>query len=94
MAESLARDGYIVLAPEHTGTDPLAPFGAFCPDELALPGVVGGSLTTNPDFDEARGEYLGDRLEPFFLPDGAPVGNPFGAIGVSVEVATPSDRCD
>jgi len=89
MAESLAREGYIVLAPEHTGNDPLAAFGAFCPDELAQPGVVGESLATNPDFDAARGEYLGDRLEPFFL-----AGTPDPTTGTinPVEVALTLDR--
>lgn len=89
LAESLAREGYIVLAPEHTGNDPLAPFGAFCPDELAQPGVVGASLASDPDYDAARGEYRGDRLEPFFL-----VGNPDPSTGTinPVEVALTLDR--
>jgi dienelactone hydrolase len=89
LAESLAREGYIVLAPEHTGNDALAPLGRFCPEELALPGVIGPSLATDPDFDAARGEYLGDRLEPFFL-----VGAPDASSGTinPVEVALTLDR--
>jgi len=89
LAESLAREGYIVLAPEHTGNDALAAFGAFCPEALAAPGVVGDALRADPDFDAARGEYLGDRLEPFFL-----VGDPDPSTGTinPVEVALTLDR--
>jgi dienelactone hydrolase len=67
MAEQLAQRGYVVLAPEHTGNDALAPLGAFCPEELAQPGVVPVELANNPAFDAARGEYIGQRFEPFFL---------------------------
>jgi hypothetical protein len=66
LAESLAREGYIVLAPEHTGNDALAPLGRFCPDELALPGVIGPSLATDPDFDAARGEGSSSAAAPTF----------------------------
>jgi dienelactone hydrolase len=89
LAESLAREGYIVLAPEHTGNDALAPLGQFCPGELAAPGVVGEALLADPDYDSARGEYSGDRLEPFFL-----VGDPDPTSGTinPVEVAVTLDR--
>ncbi len=67
LAEELARHGYVVLAPEHTGNDSLAPLGAFCAAQLARPGVKPESLTDNPNFDAEHGEYAGQRLEPFFL---------------------------
>lgn len=71
LAEELARNGYVVLAPEHTGNDSLAPLGTFCAAELARPGVMPASLADNPNFDAARGEYLGQRMEPFFLTNAA-----------------------
>jgi dienelactone hydrolase len=67
LAEKLARNGYVVLAPEHTGNDSLAPLGTFCAAELARSGVKPASLASNPNFDAARGEYAGQRLEPFFV---------------------------
>jgi dienelactone hydrolase len=89
LAESLARQGYIVLAPEHTGNDALAALGAYCPDELAEPGVKPASLDTNPAFDAARGEYRGQTFDPFFL-----VGNPSPETGTinPIEVALTLDR--
>ncbi len=89
MAENLARRGYIVLAPEHTGNDALAPLGAFCPDELARPGVKPASLQINPAFDVARGEYRGQTFDPFFI-----AGSPDPATGTinPIEVALTLDR--
>lgn len=89
MAEHLARQGYIVLAPEHTGNDALAPLGAYCPEELAEPGVLPVSLESNPAFDAARGEYRGQTFDPFFL-----LGNPEPETGTinPVEVALTLDR--
>jgi dienelactone hydrolase len=89
MAENLARHGYIVLAPEHTGNDPLAPLGAYCGGRLDLPGVKPASLDSNPRFDPVRGEYLGRTYNPFFL-----VGSPEPATGTinPVEVALTLDR--
>lgn len=71
LAEELARNGYVVLAPEHTGNDSLAPLGTFCAAELARTGVKPGALANDPDFDPARGEYAGERLEPLFLTNAA-----------------------
>lgn len=71
LAEELARNGYVVLAPEHTGNDSLAPLGAFCATELARPGVKPAALAQSLNFDPARGEYAGQHLEPFFLADEA-----------------------
>ena len=51
--------------------------------------MVGDSLASDPDFDAARGEYLGDRLEPFFLA-GAP--EPAAGSINPVEVALSLDR--
>jgi dienelactone hydrolase len=89
MAENLARHGYIVLAPEHTGNDALAALGAYCPDELGRPGVKPPALDTNPAFDAARGEYRGQTFDPFFL-----VGSPQPETGTinPVEVALTLDR--
>jgi dienelactone hydrolase len=67
LAEELARNGYVVLAPEHTGNDSLAPLGTFCAAELARNGVKPAALAQSANFDAARGEYAGQRLEPFFL---------------------------
>ncbi len=89
MAENLARRGYIVLAPEHTGNDALAALGAYCPEELAEPGVKPSGLDANPAFDAARGEYRGQTFDPFFL-----LGNPEPATGTinPKEVALTLDR--
>lgn len=89
MAENLARRGYIVLAPEHTGNDALAALGAYCPDELERPGVKPPSLDENPAFDAARGEYRGQTFDPFFV-----VGNPNPETGTinPFEVALTLDR--
>jgi len=89
LAEKLAQNGYIVLAPEHTGNDALAPLGTFCKPELARPGVTPASLAENPNFDAAHGDYSGQRLEPFFV-----VGSPRPESGTisPVEVALTLDR--
>jgi dienelactone hydrolase len=90
MAENLAKQGYIVLAPEHTGNDALAPFGAFCESEMNEPGVMSAALSTNPAFDVARNEYKGQTFDPFFL-----VGDAAPATGPSinpVEVSLTLDR--
>jgi dienelactone hydrolase len=89
LAESLARRGYIVLAPEHTGNDALAPLGAYCPVELARGGVKPEGLDSQPAFDAARGEYRGQTFDPFFL-----VGSPSPEAGTinPVEVALTLDR--
>lgn len=90
MAENLARQGYIVLAPEHTGNDALAPFGAFCTEEMAKPGVMPAALSSLPAFDVARSEYTGQTFDPFFL-----VGDAAPATGASInpiEVALTLDR--
>lgn len=90
MAENLARRGYIVLAPEHTGNDALAPFGAFCPGEMNDPSVMSAALSSNPAFDVALNEYKGQTFDPFFLvgdaalPDGPRI-NP-------IEVSLTLDR--
>lgn len=77
MAEHLAQQGYIVLAPEHTGNDALAPFGAFCQSEMDEPGVMSAALSSNPAFDVARNEYRGQTFDPFFLiGDAAPASGP------------------
>jgi dienelactone hydrolase len=90
MAENLARQGYIVLAPEHTGNDALAPFGAFCPSEMAAPGVMPATLSSLPAFDAVRSEYTGQTFDPFFLVgDAAP---PAGASINPVEVSLTLDR--
>ncbi|MBV9946139.1 MAG: hypothetical protein JOZ69_04755 [Myxococcales bacterium] len=88
-AENLARHGYIVLAPEHTGNTPLAPLGAYCGSKLAAPGVEPASLAASPRFDASRGEYLGQTYNPFFL-----VGSPDPTTGTinPVEVALTLDR--
>lgn len=67
LAEELARNGYVVLAPEHTGNDSLAPLGTFCAAELARPGVKPPALAKHPSFDPEHGEYAGQPLEPIFL---------------------------
>ena len=79
MAENLAKDGYIVLSPEHTGNDALSPLGAYCPDELAAAVPAGledymhqhtGGATQydpHPVYDAARGEYIGQTFDPFFI---------------------------
>ncbi len=89
LAESLARSGYIVLAPEHTGNDALAPLGAYCGAELARAGVKPVALDTNPAFDAESGEYRGQTFDPFFL-----IGNPLPETGTinPVEVALTMDR--
>jgi dienelactone hydrolase len=90
MAESLARHGYIVLAPEHTGNDALAPLGAYCPDELAAPGVISAALSGSAAFDPRRNEYKGQTFDPFFLSSGeAPGGD--GVINPA-EVSLTLDR--
>ncbi|HXX68208.1 MAG TPA: hypothetical protein VEK07_13545 [Polyangiaceae bacterium] len=88
-AENLARHGYIVLSPEHTGNDPLAPLGAYCGRKLEAPGVVPASLASNSRWDAVTGEYLGETYNPFFL-----VGSPDPATGTinPVEVALTLDR--
>jgi dienelactone hydrolase len=90
MAENLAKQGYIVFAPEHTGNDALAPFGAFCEREMNEPGVMSAALSNNPAFDVARNEYKGQTFDPFFL-----VGAAAPASGPSInpiEVALTLDR--
>jgi dienelactone hydrolase len=90
LAENLARRGYIVLAPEHTGNDALAAFGEYCGAELDAPGTMPLSLPDNPDFDMLRREYKGVTFDPFFLVgDAAPAG--VGVIN-PVEVALTLDR--
>lgn len=90
LAENLARRGYIVLAPEHTGNDALAAFGEYCQSEISAPGVMPLSLPENPDFDMLRSEYKGMTYDPFFLVgDAAPAG--IGVIN-PVEVALTLDR--
>lgn len=88
-AENLARHGYVVLAPEHTGNDPLAPLGAYCGHKLEAPGVEPASLATSSRFDATSGEYLGESYNPFFL-----VGSPDPTTGTinPVEVALTLDR--
>jgi dienelactone hydrolase len=90
MAENLAKQGYIVLAPEHTGNDALAPFGAFCESEMTLPGVMSAGLSNNPAFDVGRNEYRGQTFDPFFLVgEAAPPAGP----GINpVEVSLTLDR--
>jgi dienelactone hydrolase len=90
LAENLAKQGYIVLAPEHTGNDALAPFGAFCESEMAEPGVMSAALSSNPAFDAERNEYKGQTFDPFFL-----VGDAAPATGPSInpiEVSLTLDR--
>jgi dienelactone hydrolase len=90
LAENLAKQGYIVLAPEHTGNDALAPFGAFCESEMNQPGVMSAALSSNPAFDAARNEYKGQTFDPFFLVgDAAP---PTGPSINPVEVSLTLDR--
>lgn len=87
MAENLAKRGYIVLSPEHTGNDALSPLGAYCPEEL--PGALPEGLAEythihtgaiehdpHPAFDPATGEYIGQTFDPFFI-----VGDPDPAQG-------------
>lgn len=90
MAENLARRGYIVLAPEHTGNDALAPFGAFCPEEVREPGVMSAALASNPAFDVTRNEYEGQTFDPFFLVGDAAL--PEGPSINPVEVSLTLDR--
>ncbi|HWO14881.1 MAG TPA: hypothetical protein VNN80_35500 [Polyangiaceae bacterium] len=90
MAENLARRGYIVLAPEHTGNDALAPFGAFCPSEMSEPGVMSAALSSSPAFDVARNEYKGQTFDPFFLVGDAAL--PTGPSINPVEVSLTLDR--
>jgi dienelactone hydrolase len=90
MAENLARQGYIVLAPEHTGNDALAPFGAFCSNEMNPPGVMPAALSSLAAFDAARNEYTGQTFDPFFLVGAA--APPTGASINPVEVALTLDR--
>jgi dienelactone hydrolase len=90
MAENLARRGYIVLAPEHTGNDALAPFGAFCPTEMSEPGVMSAALASSAAFDVARQEYQGQTFDPFFLVGDAAL--PEGPSINPVEVALTLDR--
>lgn len=71
LAEELARSGYVVLAPEHTGDDSLAPLGTYCAAELARRGVKPASLAHSPNFDAEHGDYAGQPLEPYFLMDEA-----------------------
>ncbi|HTV22581.1 MAG TPA: hypothetical protein VMG12_28025 [Polyangiaceae bacterium] len=90
LAETLAKQGYIVLAPEHTGNDALAPFGAFCESEMSEPGVMSAALSSNPAFDVARNEYKGQTFDPFFLVgDAAP---PAGPSINPIEVSLTLDR--
>jgi dienelactone hydrolase len=90
MAENLAQQGYIVLAPEHTGNDALAPFGAFCPEEMSTPGVMSAALSSLPAFDVALNEYKGQTFDPFFLVgDAAP---PSGPSINPIEVSLTLDR--
>jgi dienelactone hydrolase len=90
MAENLASQGYIVLAPEHTGNDALAPFGAFCESEMAAPGVMPAALSSLASFDATRNEYTGQTFDPFFLVGAA--APPTGASINPVEVALTLDR--
>jgi dienelactone hydrolase len=91
LAENLAKRGYIVLAPEHTGNDALAAFGEYCDSEIDAPGVMPLSLPDNPDFDMLLREYKGVTFDPFFLAgDAAPPGSS-GVIN-PVEVALTLDR--
>ena len=90
MAENLARRGYIVLSPEHTGNDALAPFGAFCPGEMSEPGVMSAALGSNPAFDVARNEYKGQTFDPFFLVGDAAL--PEGPSINPIEVSLTLDR--
>jgi dienelactone hydrolase len=90
LAENLARHGYIVLAPEHTGNDALAPLGAYCQSEMGTPGVMPASLASNPAFDVERGEYKGQTFDPFFLVGDAAL--PEGPSINPVEVALTLDR--
>ncbi len=101
MAENLAKQGYIVLSPEHTGNDALSPLGAYCPEELAdavpegLEGYMhqhtGGATQYDPHpvFEAERGEYIGQTFDPFFV-----VGDPDPATGTinPREVALTMDR--
>lgn len=92
LAEVLARRGYIVLAPEHTGNDSLAPLGAYCQPQMSAPGVVPPVLEANTAFDRTSLEYRGQTFDPFFLvgdaaPDGAGTINP-------MEVSLTLDRVD
>jgi dienelactone hydrolase len=90
LAENLAKQGYIVLAPEHTGNDALAPFGAFCESEMSEPGVMSAALSNNPAFDAGRNEYKGQTFDPFFLVgDAAP---PTGPSINPIEVSLTLDR--
>jgi dienelactone hydrolase len=90
MAENLAKQGYIVLAPEHTGNDALAPFGMFCQREMAEPGVMSAALSTSTAFDVTRNEYKGQTFDPFFLVgDAAP---PTGPSINPIEVSLTLDR--
>ncbi len=90
LAEGLARRGYIVLAPEHTGNDSLAPLGAYCQSQLSAPGVMSPALDGNAAFDRDSGEYRGQTFDPFFLVgDAAPGGQ--GTINPR-EVALTLDR--
>lgn len=92
MAESLARRGYIVLAPEHTGNDSLAPLGSYCQSQMSAPGVMSPALDTNTAFDRDSLEYRGQTFDPFFLAgDAAPGGT--GTIN-PVEVSLTLDRVD
>lgn len=100
MAENLAKDGYIVLSPEHTGNSALAPLGAYCEVELAaaLPTELAdythihtGAIEhdAHPAFDAERGEYIGQTFDPFFI-----VGDPNPEEGTinPREVALTMDR--
>lgn len=90
MAENLARRGYVVLAPEHTGNDALAPFGKFCESQMSEPGVMSAALASSPAFDVARNEYRGQTFDPFFLVgDAAP---PEGPSINPIEVSLTLDR--
>jgi dienelactone hydrolase len=90
MAENLAQHGYIVLAPEHTGNDALAPFGAFCSRETSAPGVMPAALSSLAAFDPQKNEYTGQTFDPFFLVgDAAP---PEGPSINPIEVALTLDR--
>ncbi len=89
MAEGLARQGYVVISPEHTGNDALAPLGALCGAELNRAGVKPDSLAANPSFDATRGEYRGQTFDPFFLVADRP---PEDATINPVEVSLTLDR--
>jgi dienelactone hydrolase len=91
MAENLARHGYIVLAPEHTGNDALAPLGAFCPDEMQTPGLMPLALNAGGAFDTERREYKGQTFDPFFIPGDPPSSGTINPVEVSLTLDRVND---